>query len=106
MARLRAVLLGATLLLALATGGAAAPVPPRGPDCKAVLAYAPRSQIWIGTLRGARLDSFDYFESRYHEFCFASQAACETWLYAARSYYSYEFAMDGCRPLGQSRLSR
>ena len=90
----------ALALLAASTLPAAAQLaPPYGPDCRS--AEANRAPVWVGTIRGQHRDSWDYIETRFQRHCFPSQAACERWLYAARTYYSVNFDNDGCRRSGR-----
>lgn len=76
---------------------AAAQAPPYGPDCRAVMASG-RGPVWVGTIRGQREDMWGTVETRFQRSCFPSRAACERWLYAARSYYTLNFDTDACQP--------
>ena len=81
------------LLFAATVPTSAQLAPPYGPDCRS----AGRGPVWVGTIRGQHQDSWDYVETRFQRHCFPSQAACERWLYAARTYYSLNFDRDRCQ---------
>ena len=103
MMTLRSLTFGANLAFAslavavLAAQPASAQAPPFGPDCQQVMART-HGTVWVGTIRGQREDMWDSVETRFQRSCFQSRAACEKWLYDARSYYTLNFDNDLCRP--------
>ena len=97
--RLTRFVIGFAALLFAALPASAQLAPPYGPDCRD--ANAGRGQVWVGTIRGQHQDSWDAIETRFQRHCFANRAACERWLYAARTYYSLNFDHDACQPAGR-----
>jgi hypothetical protein len=77
--------------------------PPRGGDCRAMMARAGGKTVWLGRFQGGReieiMFDVETIDMHYDEGCFATKAACERWLYRLKSIYQMYPVHDSCQPL-------
>lgn len=79
--------------------------PPRGGDCRALMASG--KTVWLGRFQGGReieiMFDAETIDMHSDEGCFPTKAACERWLYRLKSIYQMYPVHDSCEALRPAR---